>query len=246
MSTPAPARSLSPLSSSTGSDGSRSPSPPAGTPGAPGAAADEKRAKAAAKAARSAEIKQVKAAQRKERVALISRRDLLAYYDTARVVGPLVFVDTAPLVYNAVFVATAGNVVTFADGGLRCVFPVLAAGSPSIKYPCDCGGGLHLYLQGLVGISYVLLMYMTSLALGGQVTAHVNRPFIFLSLALGGLLVWGFFFGVPVLLVQLAQAGTEGGAKCWGRHPWLYSACGRTRARTPFLRAPASPPRLPS
>ena len=243
MSAPAPARSLSPLSSSTGSDGSRSPSPPAAS--AP-AAAEEKRAKAAAKAARSAEIKQVKAVQRKERVALISRRDLLAYYDTARVVGPLLFVDTAPLVYNAAFVATAGNVVTFEDGGLRCVFPVLAAGSPSIKYPCDCGGGVHLYLQGLVGISYVLLMYMTSLALGGQVTAHVNRPFIFLSLTLGGLLVWGFFFGVPVLLVQLAQAGTEGGAKCWGRHPWLYSECGRTRARTPFLRAPASPPRLPS
>ena len=213
-------RSLS--SGASDSEGGRSPSPPAGSP-----LSDTKRARAAEKARHKEEIKRVKAAQRKERTALIFRRDTLSYFDAARVVGPLVFVDTVPLVFNAVLVASLGNVVTFKDGGLRCVFPVLAAGSsPSIKYPCDCGVGLHMYLQGLVGISYVLLMYMTSVALGGHVTAHVNVPFIFVSLTLAGLLAWGFFFGLPVTLVLLSEivAGSIRESKCFKEHPWLYGA----------------------
>ena len=233
------ARGLSPLSSSS-SEGGRPPSPP---PSPAPTLLDEKRAKAAAKAALREEIARVKAASRRERAALITRRDTLSYFDTARVVGPLVFVDTVPLVCNALFVATVGNVVTFKDGGLRCVFPVLAAGTSAIAYGCDCGGGLHTYLQGLVGISYVILMYMTSVALGDQVTGHVNGPFIFMALTLGGLLAWGFFFGVPVLLVQLAEAGTEKGAKCWGGHPWLYCACLR-RPRAPKAERPCFPPAL--
>lgn len=211
----------SPLS--TSSDDSEGPLSPR--------AAASRAARAAERAAQRAAEKRMLAAQRKERAALVARRDTLAYFDAARVAGTLVFVDTVPLAFNALLVATVGNVVSFPDGGLRCVLGFAGA---AVAPPCDCGSALHLFVQGLVAFAYLLLAYLSSVLLGAHVTSHINAPFLALALGLAGLLAWSFFYGVPLFLVVLADLGAF--RACWSKHPYLFGAL------PPARRPPPSPP----
>jgi hypothetical protein len=170
--------------------------------------------KAAARAHR-AHAKALEATKRTERngirAGLIVRRDTLAYFDVARMLGPQVFLDNIPPVFNAVFIVTAGNVVKGLDG-------ITFIGGDSV-----CGADVHFYVAVLIMMHLGLIGYMSWVAFGmggrgtSMINTHIGVPWFVLSVWHGGACAWTVFYGIPLTLPAF-------GSICASKKPALF--CG--------------------
>ena len=151
--------------------------------------AQEKAEKAIRQAARSG-----------ERASLVVRRDTLAYFDTARALGPQVFLDTIPAVFNGVFVVTFGNIVKGLDG------LTFIGGNDHL-----CPQVLHLHVAVLI-LSYLFFLgYMSWIALGmggrgtSMINTHISIPWFVLLMWFSGVAAWSALIGIPVILSNLSS-----------------------------------------
>ncbi len=205
--------------------GDASPAPASPVPGSPGSAAASKRSWISSwttadpeelrrRAEKKERIRAAAAAQRVERAALVARRDVLAYFDTLRRLGPFIYLDTVPAVMNAMLTVTVGTLALFMDGG----------GSLSDTGGA-CGLTLHFFVLCLIGAAYALLGLMSYVIMGYRVTIDIGLPFQALVAVLCGQGAVWFFFGLPVFYVWVLQSSAAGGnLPCLQQQPLLFGA----------------------
>ncbi len=146
---------------------------------------------------------------------MVSRRDVLSYFDTLYRLGPFVYLDTVPAVLNALLTVSVGTLALFLDGG------AMLGDSGGA-----CGITLHYFVLCLMGLAYALLGLLTYVLMGYRVTLDISLPFQALVVLLGALGASWFFFGLPVLLQWIQQSSAPGGTlPCLAGAPLLFGEC---------------------
>jgi hypothetical protein len=94
------------------------------------------------------------------------------HFETARWMGPRVYIDTVPLVANALLVVLVASALVFA--------PATAA----------CDSTLLLYARGQLALSYALLAFMAAATLWPGATMRITALYRLLLIWLGGSVAW--------------------------------------------------------
>jgi len=134
----------------------------------------------------------VQTAQMTQRISLIGRRDVLAYFDSARSLGTMVFNDPVPVTINAVFCVSAGTLTYFMDGG-----------GTLTDTGGQCGPLIHFFVISLIGISYILLGLLSFVAMGYRVVLDISVPFVALIGILAAYCVSWVFFGLSIAITWM-------------------------------------------
>ena len=163
--------------------------------------------------ARKAEEAAAAAKRLGERATLLARRDALAYYDTARALGPQVFVDVVPSALNAIACITVGLVLKARDG------VTLVGGADHV-----CPAAAHDYAMLLFFSQLALVGYLTWVTVGpGRGGANISVPWLALVCWYAGVAAIGVFFGLPAVFSVVAAVDF---ARLPAASPLVYTAAG--------------------
>ena len=182
--------------------------------------AEERAAERAARKAAKAEAEARATVRLGRRGALIARRDNLGYFDTARALGPQVFIDTIPVVINAVFVTSVGLALKSFDG------ITFIGGSDHV-----CPAAIHFFSAILIVANFFLLGVFAYFGFGGgRRSPSITLPWMILIAWLAGVAFWCFVglgsvvgtisTDVPPKVVFTAEQ-----IACYNMHPLFYGAC---------------------
>lgn len=180
---------------------------------------EERAAERAARKAAKAEADARATVRLGKRGALIARRDTLGYFDTARALGPQVFIDTVPVVINAVFVTTVGLALKSSDG------ITFIGGADHV-----CPAAIHFFSAILIVANFFLLGVFAYFGFGGGMrTPSITLPWMILIAWLAGVAFWcfvglGSVVGAISTDVPPRVVFTGEQIACYNQHPFFYGA----------------------